>query len=308
VADATRTTWADIVLEEELRTDHPARPGHDKASLIAAFPELGSVTTRSPEIAGPNGPVASRLYLPESAVAGVALVWAHGGAYIFGDLDMPESNWVGLAIAARGIPVLCLDYRKALNGNHHPVLSDDVLAGWTWASEHADALGVAPDRLHLGGASAGANLVTGVALRLREAGRPLPRSLVLCYPTLHAELPEPSAELAATLAAWAAYDPALPGIARDVNLNHVGTEAGMVDPVAFPACANLAGLPPTYILNSELDGLRASAEAFAVQLAASDVLVRTEFEPGATHGQLNEPFLDVGQRSLARIAAWLLHQ
>ena len=129
---------------------------------------------------------------------------------------------------------------------------------------------------------------------------------MLAYPTLHATLPEPSPELAATLAAWSGYDPSLPAVARDVNLNHVGSEAGMSDPVAFPANGSVAGLPPTFILNAELAGLRASAEAFARQLAAAGVPVRCELEPGATHGQLKEPFLDVGQRSLRRIAAWLL--
>lgn len=299
-------SWVEIVRETEGRGPEPVRPGHDTASLVAAFPELRAVRVRTPAIAGPAGPVPARLYLPETPAGGVALVWAHGGAYIWGDLDMAESSWVGLALAARGIPVLCLDYRKALHGTHHPALSDDVLAGWSWAWAHADALGVSDDRLHLGGASAGANLATGVALRLRDAGRPVPRSLVLAYPTLHATLPEPSPELAATLAAWSGYDPTLPTVARDVNLNHVGSEAGMADPIAFPANGSVAGLPPTFILDAELDGLRASAEAFATQLAAEGVPVRCELEPGATHGQLNEPFLDVGQRSLGRVAGWLL--
>lgn len=299
-------SWADIVRETEARGPEPVSEGHDTAALVAAFPELGAVRVERPAIDGPHGPIAGRLYLPEHPIADVALVWAHGGAYIWGDLDMPESNWVGLALAARGIAVLCLDYRKALHGRHHPALSDDVLAGWTWAAAHADALGVTADRLHLGGASAGANLACGVALRLRDAGRPVPHSLVLAYPTMHADLPEPSPELAATLAAWPGYDPMLPAIARDVNLNHVGSEAGMADPIAFPAAAVLEGLPPTFIINAELDGLRASAEAFAGELADAGVPVRCELEPGAVHGQLNEPFLDVGQRSLARVASWLL--
>lgn len=306
MVDPAPPSWADIVRETEGRGPGPVRAGHDTASLVAAFPELGSVAISTPATDGPSGPVDARLYLPARPVPGVALVWAHGGAYIWGDLDMPESNWVGLALAARGITVLCLDYRKALHGRHHPALSDDVLAGWTWAVTHADALGVAADRLHLGGASAGANLACGVALRLRDAGRPVPRSLVLAYPTMHADLPDPSPELAATLAAWPDYDPALPAIARDVNLNHVGSEDAMADPIAFPAAGALAGLPPTFILNAELDGLRASAEAFATQLAGAGIGVRCELEPGATHGQLNEPFTDVGQRSLARIAGWLL--
>jgi acetyl esterase len=277
----------------------------DTAALVVADPALASVAISTPAIDGPNGPVDARLYLPGPEVepAGVGLVWAHGGAFIFGDLDMPEANWVGLALAARGIPVLSVDYRKALHGNRHPVLSGDVLAGWQWAVANAGVLGVDPGSLHLGGASAGGNLAAGVAKRLRDGAGEAPASLLLAYPVLHAVLPEPSAELRAAMVGR--VEPFGPAETRELNLNYVGDEAGLADPYAFPANGSVAGYPPTYLLMSEFDGLRASGEAFAVQLAEAGVPVRAEFEPGAEHGQLNQPYLETGQRSVARMAAWL---
>ena len=65
--------------------------------------------------------VPARLYRDASAEAsGRALVWVHGGAFIGGHLDMPESNWVALELAARGIPVLAVDYVKCLGDVHFP--------------------------------------------------------------------------------------------------------------------------------------------------------------------------------------------
>ena len=77
-----------------------------------------------------------------------------------------------------------LDYRKALHGVRFPAASNDVLGGWRWAVEHTDELGVDVARLHLGGASAGANLVAGVAKRLRDGAGRAPASVVLAYPPL----------------------------------------------------------------------------------------------------------------------------
>jgi acetyl esterase/lipase len=104
---------------------------------------------------------------------GAGLVWAHGGSFVAGDLDMPEADWVARAFAARGVTVVSVDYRLVTPvpgtsvGEHvFPAGSDDVLAAWSWTLDHADDLGIDPAQLFLGGASAGANLVAGAVLRL----------------------------------------------------------------------------------------------------------------------------------------------
>ncbi|WP_394554092.1 alpha/beta hydrolase [Agromyces sp. MMS24-JH15] len=105
--------------------------------------------------------------------AGAGLVWAHGGGFVHGDLDMPEAHWVARAFAARGVAVVSIDYRLVRDGaNTFPAASDDVLAAWTWTLDHADELGLDPARLAIGGASAGANLVTGAVLRMLGHGSP----------------------------------------------------------------------------------------------------------------------------------------
>ncbi len=280
-----------------------ATPSPDAASYLPAYPELSVVATRDVAIPGPGGDVAGRLYRHPSSAGDSALVWVHGGGFAAGDLEMPEAHWVSLMLAARGIPVLSLDYRKAVGGVRYPAPSDDVLAGWLWAVAHRAELGTPTGALHLGGASAGASLAAGVAKRLRDGAGQAPSSLLLVYPTLHPDLPPASEEVAAATAVLRERVP--PQIMQLMSLNYVGDPALLVDPYAFPGLGQVGGLPATFVLNSEVDLLRSSGDAFVASLADAGVKVQVEFEPGSGHGHLNEPLTDVAVRSIDRICAWL---
>jgi acetyl esterase len=126
-------------------------------------------------------------------------VWLHGGGFIAGDLEMPEADWVARSIAADGFTVVSGDYRACLDGVHYPIPNDDVLDLRMWVAEHAIELGIDPERIHLGGASAGAALAATLGKRLRDGAGGAPKSIVLVYPVLHYELPEPQNELRALL-------------------------------------------------------------------------------------------------------------
>jgi acetyl esterase len=276
----------------------------DTADLERRFPELADVGVRDVTIDGRHGDVAGRVYHGSNA-GGAGLVWVHGGAFVGGDLDMPEAHWVSLAIAARGFPVLSLDYRKALRGVHYPVPSDEVLAGWLWATTHADELGVAADNLHLGGASAGGNLVAGVTKRLRDGAGPLPSSLVLLYPVVHGELPPLPAELRGKLAADEAAVASSAAMFREMTFQYAGSETVLGDPYAFAANGDVSNQPPVLILNSESDFLRASGEAYAEDLRLAGVDVTVETEPGTRHGHVNGPDEPGALRSIDRLTTWL---
>jgi acetyl esterase len=293
------------VVEMLESSDHePSLGAMDAADLERRFPELANIGVQDITIDGMDGDVAGRVYRG-SDVGGAGLVWVHGGGFIGGDLNMPEAHWVALAIAARGFPVLSLDYRKSLRGVHYPLPSDDVLAGWLWATTHADELGVAANELHLGGASAGGNLVAGVTKRLRDGAGPMPSSLVLVYPVVHGELPSLSAELREKLAADEIAVSSSTAMFREMTLQYAGGEAVLGDPYAFAANGEVNGQPPVLILNSERDFLRASGEAYAEELRLAGVDVTVETEPGTSHGHVNGPDVEGSLRSIDRIAQWL---
>lgn len=264
------------------------------------------VVTRDLAVAGPHGDAPARLYRSPGRPPVAGLVWVHGGAFVAGDLDMPEADWVGGQLAGRGISVLSLDYRKALDGVRYPLPSDDVLAGWCWAVENLDSLGVPAQHLHLGGASAGGNLVAGVTKRLRDGAGHLPASVVLAYPVVHPELPADGSVDLARLESLAAEYYFSPARTRQMTLNYVGGDERLLgDPYAFPANGDLGGQPPVYVMNCEYDSLRASGLAYAIQLANAGVIVREETLASTQHGALNRPG-DVGLRALDGITSWIL--
>jgi acetyl esterase/lipase len=284
------------LFREQGEPDDP-RDDIDTASLVRRFPRLAGVETTDLRIDGPHGRlVPARLYRdPSAAASGRALVWVHGGAFIGGHLDMPESHWVSLELAARGIPVLALDYVKCLGETHFPEPSDEVLAGWRHALEHADELfGVPASSVLLGGASAGGNLTAGATARLRDGGEAVPAGLVLVYPVVHPNGPDASTIV----------DPDSPHGALAVNF--AGSADGLADPHAFAALGPAEGFPPTFVLVCEHDGLRPSGEAFAEQLAEAEVEVELRLEEGADHGHINEPADPTALPTVEAIAGWII--
>ncbi|WP_223358982.1 alpha/beta hydrolase [Leifsonia sp. ZF2019] len=267
---------------------------------------MRAIVVRQLAAEGPHGSIPVRVYAPAGDAVHPGLVWNHGGAFAGGDLDMPEADWVSRSLAERGFVVVSVDYRLAVEGVHFPVPSDDVVAAFRWVAAHTAELGIDPARLAIGGASAGGDLAAGALLRLRDAGGPLPARALLAYPTVHPELPSFSAELEAAVALHGPDDPRFePDAVREMNLNFAGDEATMSDPYAFPGLADPTGLPPVFVLNSEVDTLRASGEAFAASLARHGVTVLSLFEPGSRHGHLNRPDEAAARRSIDRITAWL---
>ena len=249
-----------------------------------------AVETREGAAPGPHGPVPVRVYLPEGDRIGrPCLVWLHGGAFRFGDLDMPEADWTARQVCERaGAVVVSVDYRLAVDGVHFPVPHDDVAAAVRWVRDTAADLGIDPARISLGGASAGGNLAAGAALRLRDDDGWQPAALVLAYPATHPVPPAPSHSLAAKLAE---LPPVLVPTAQHpvFSENYLGGPLSSATGYAFPALGVLEGLAPTLVLNAEYDDLRASGEAFAAGCARAGVDVGQVMEPGMLHGFLNQP-------------------
>ena len=191
-------------------------------------------------------------------------------------------------------------------GVRYPIASEEVSAAFGWAA----GSGLATASWALGGASAGANLATGATLRLVDGAGPVPALVVLAYPTLHAVQGEPSADLRRALDADPAADVFGPEAVLGMYENYLGGPVDDATPLyAVPGKATpveLAGFPPTIIVNSEVDELRVSGEAFAATLAAAGVDVDVVTEAGTTHGHLNQPDHPGATATLDRFAARIL--
>lgn len=127
------------------------------------------------------------IYLPASPSpeGDPVLVFAHGGAWTNG-----YKEWMGLmapALTAAGIVFVSVSYRLAPQHKWDAML-DDCLAAVAWVHRNIRQHGGDPDRLSLGGHSAGGHLMALAALqapRLRALGVPreaIRHCLPLCAP------------------------------------------------------------------------------------------------------------------------------
>jgi acetyl esterase/lipase len=255
-------------------------------------PPAPDADIRDEAAAGPHGPVRVRVYSPRDDVAGKrpGLVWVHGGAFRMGSIDDPMTDAVVRELCARaGAVVVHVDYRLAVGGVCYPVPHDDVVAALRWTREHAGELGIAPERISVGGDSAGANLSAGAVLRLRDDDRWTPAALLLVVPTLHPVLPPLSASLRAAVADLPRVLRFLPHDVADMHRNYLGGPETGADGYAMPGLAELDGLGPTLVVNAEYDDLRASGEAFVASAARAGVDVQQVTAPGMLHGFLFAP-------------------
>jgi len=252
--------------------------------------DVPAVATRMNQAPGPHGPVPVRIYAPDSIGDAPCLVWMHGGAFMAGDLDMPEADWMARELATRaGIVVISVDYRLCTGEVTYPVPHDDVVAAVRWVRQNASSLGVDAGQISIGGASAGGNLAAGATVKLRDEDCWQPAHLILAYAVAHAVIPPPSASLAALMTDVPPVLRFPPDATQFIAMNYLGGTVSHADGYAFPALAALEGLCPTLVLNAEYDDLRPSGEAFAAGLALAGVDVRQVRVKTMMHGFLNLP-------------------
>ena len=260
------------------------------------------VAVEDRSIEGPHGAIPIRVYTPRTAPA-AAVLWLHGGGFLYGDLEMPESHVVASELSARAdAVVVSVGYRLAVDGVRYPVPLDDVHTAWRWFVEY---YGAGELVLGLGGASAGAALALGAAMRERDAEARQADMLLLAYPFAH--FPNPAVD--DTLhAALSELPPLMRFSVSDLEFmvkNYVGRISD-IPLEAIPGMGNLCGLPTTRIIVSEYDHLRASGEMLIRQLQESGVDVNSYLAVGMPHGHLNRtPALEEVDHSLTFFAQML---
>ncbi|HEX2471777.1 MAG TPA: alpha/beta hydrolase [Nitrososphaera sp.] len=109
-----------------------------------------------------------------------ALVFVHGGGWTIGSIDDYDSSIRRLANSS-GLLIAAMDYRLAPE-NPFPAGLNDVLATVKWIKENGESIEIDPNRIALGGDSAGANLALASAISLRNEGQgDARRALYLVY-------------------------------------------------------------------------------------------------------------------------------
>ena len=95
------------------------------------------------------------------------ILWIHGGGYVTGMASMVSFS-CGKMLAERfGAVVLSPAYRLAFQAPY-PAALDDCCAALVYMHEHAEELNIDPDRIIVGGESAGGGLAAAVCLYNRD--------------------------------------------------------------------------------------------------------------------------------------------
>lgn len=216
-----------------------------------------------------------KIYRPAGLGAGApAMLWIHGGGMVLMDADGDDAKCAHRAVTNDCV-VVSVDYRLAPE-TPAPGPANDCYAALTWLAGATDELGVDPERIMIGGASAGAGLAAGVALMARDLGGPALCAQLLVYPMLdhrnetassHAIVDGRVWNRSANEAAWAAY---------------LGGEAPT--PYSSPTTAtDLSGLPPAYINVGTFDMFLDEDVEYALALNRAGVACELHVYPGAFH-------------------------
>ncbi len=252
-------------------------------------PEVDVRDERVP-VDGANRCIPVRIYVSRHARNDApALVWSHGGAFVGGFIDMVEADGVAREMADRisGV-VVSVDYRRAGNGVRAAECVADVHDAWLWTRAHARDLRVDPNRIAIGGASAGACLSAAATVTLMDDGGALPAMVQMIYPLVHLSLPPLQHEFIAKKDEMTAVGAMYPNpeAVQGCMRGYLGDDLNTANGRTVPSLAELHGFPRTLIINCEYDALQASGQAFAAKLVYSGVDVRVRTEPGVFHGHL----------------------
>lgn len=110
-----------------------------------------------------------------------ALLFFHGGGFMIGSIQTHDRLCRRLA-ALSGCIVLSVEYRLAPE-HRFPAAVDDAFSALTWLLREAPSLGIDPERLGVGGDSAGGTLASACAIHARDRGWPIALQLLI-YPGL----------------------------------------------------------------------------------------------------------------------------
>lgn len=263
--------------------------------MVAGRQPVGAL--RELSVDGADGPIAARLYIPTSRLGAdpsPTVLFLHGGGHGLGDLDSHDGACRYLAERS-GVQVLSVDYGLAPE-RPFPGGVQDCFAAYQWLVKNADSVNADPERLAVGGDSAGGNLAATTAILAAEAGLPMAFQLLI-YPVADMVTRSASRELFD----GGGFYLERPGMVKLYDWYFSGG-SDPADPLAsvglrseFPA-----GLAPAFVATAGFDPLRDEGEAYAQLLAEHGFQVELKRYPSMIHGFFN--IVGVGRETRANAA------
>jgi acetyl esterase len=217
---------------------------------------------------GPHGEIPVRIYTPVAAGAEPlpVLIYFHGGGFVIGDLDSHDGLCRLFANDA-GCRVVAVHYRMGPE-HKYPAAVDDAYAAVVWVAANAKRLGIDPNRIAVGGDSAGGALAAIVAQMAKEKGGPKIILQMLLFPVT--QIGGETRSLIEFAAGYFLERKTLDWFFG----NYLPKGADTRDPRISPLNAkSLSGLPQAYVMLGGYDPLHDEGAQYAEKLRAAGVKV-----------------------------------
>jgi acetyl esterase len=264
-----------------------SRKRYEELAPVIGGTPVEPITVREIIIPGKQGDVPATLYTPSSVPERSGLlVYYHGGGFSVGSRISHEPVACYFATHA-SLRVLSVEYRRAPECPF-PAAVEDAIAAFEYAHRRATDLGADPDRIAVGGDSAGGNLAAVTAQQAVQRGGAVPAFQLLMYPPTDISVRRRSREL---FNAGVTF--------TDQNFqwalgNYVSAGTDLTDPRLSPLHGDVRGLPPAYIATAGFDPLRDEGEAYADKLRTGGISVALSRQTDLAHGYLN--MVGIGRR------------
>lgn len=258
------------------RTAQEARAAYERAAEVLDQPRMPLPRVQDLQLPRRDGGVLrARLYSPHAKSVGqAALLYLHGGGFTVGSLQTHDSLCRQLAHRS-GVVVVALDYRLAPE-HRFPLAVDDCFDALLALYRSGPQWGLDPNRLAVGGDSAGGTLAAVCAIMARDARVPLQMQLLIT-PGTTAYADTPSHRRFGT------------GYLLDARtiewfFSHYIDHSQRTDWRFAPLNADsLDDVAPAAVLLAECDPLVDEGLAYADRLRMSGVPVQLELVRGVVH-------------------------
>jgi acetyl esterase len=275
LAEAAKTNLPDVSI---MGTYRARAEGHTPRDISG--PLRGDVTISTRYITTPTADVVANIYQPQGAGPFNGMVFYHGGGWVLNYINKYDAQLQEMARLTNSV-ILAINYQKAPE-HKYPTPFDDCYAAFIWFSGHATEFNVDPSKIGIGGDSAGGNLASGVAHKIRDLNTHHLAYQLLLYPCNSVDF-----ETTSYLANADGY-----GLTRNGMMwfweQYLNGPRDFMDPYAVPLNAtNFEKLAPAVLITAEYDVLHDDGVAYAEKLRTGGVQVIYKNYPGMIHGFFN---------------------
>lgn len=229
-------------------------------------------------VPGSREEIRLRVYLPAPGGPWPLLVFLHGGGWVFGDLDVYDSlcrHFTHLVPCA----VVSVDYHVSPEAKF-PEPLEDCWAAFEWIRSHIAELGGEPNRIAVGGDSAGGNLAAALTFLARNRAPGAIMYQMLIYPVTDISSFDTGSYRAVGEGFFLSRDDM---IWFAEAYTHGADERR--NPLVSPLLQHdLHGLPPAYVVTCGYDPLRDEGQEYAKRLRQAGVGVTEVCYDDQIHG------------------------